>query len=192
MTTARQICTRALKELVYFAEGETPSAESISDCLDALNGMMASWHNNGLLVFYPPGKNWLGDWKQNYTYAVDDAVSRSGRTYYCTTAHTSAANDRPGESSLWSSYWTLYAETPMTLETTFPLNPEHERGVVALLCVDIAPLFNKQPSPITLMKARDGMNAIYGQFFNVPNASVDSGITRMPSQIWPYSISQVT
>ncbi len=192
MTTARQIVTRALKELVYFAEGESPSAEASADTLEALNAMLASWHNNGLLVFYPPGRNWLGEWKTSYTYAVDDAVSRSGRTYYCSAAHTSSANDRPGESPHYENYWTLYAESPMTLASTFPLGAEHERGVVALLCLDIAPLFNKQPSPITVSKARDGMTAIYAQYYTVPNASVDAGITRMPSQIWPYSITPIT
>jgi hypothetical protein len=191
MTTARQIVTRALKELMYMQEGESPSAEAISDGLDALNGMLASWHNDGLLIFYPPGKNWLGDWRANYVYAVDDAVAVGGGTYTCTVGHTSTANDLPGASPNYASYWTLYAETPMTLDSTFPLGAHHERGVIALLAIDIAPMFNVQPDPLTFLKSKDGMAGIYGQYFHVPNASVDAGITRMPSQIWPYSISPV-
>jgi len=192
MTTARQIVTRALKLVSYYAENEEPSAASIADGLDALNAMLASWHNNGLLIFYPPGKNWLGDWKKNYVYAVDDAVSRNGSTYACAVAHTSTANDFPGSSANWGDYWTLYAETPMTLASTFPLEAHHERGVQALLAMDLAPMFNVEPSALVVRMANDGMNGIYGQYFRVPEASSDPGITRMPSQIWPYSIPSVS
>lgn len=192
MTTARQIVTRALKLVSYYAENEEPSAASIADGLDALNAMLASWHNNGLLIFYPPGKNWLGDWKKNYVYAVNDAVSRNGSTYVCAVAHTSTANDFPGSSANWGDYWTLYAETPMTLASTFPLEAHHERGVQALLAMDLAPMFNVEPSALVVRMANDGMNGIYGQYFRVPEASSDPGITRMPSQIWPYSIPSVS
>ena len=192
MTTARQIVTRALKLVMYTAEGETPSAESADDGLAALNSLMASWHNNGLLVFYPPGSNWLGEWKNNYGYAVGDGVNRNGATYSCSVAHTSSENDMPGSSPNWGNYWTLYAETPMTLASTFPLDASHERGVQALLAVELAPMFAVQINPLVLRMAADGMNAIYGQFFKVPEAASDSGITRMTSQIWPYSISSVS
>lgn len=192
MTTARQIVTRALKLVMYTAEGETPSAESADDALAALNSLMASWHNNGLLVFYPPGSNWLGEWKKNYVYAVGDGVNRNGATYSCSVAHTSSANDLPGSSPNWGSYWTLYAETPMTLASTFPLDASHERGVQALLAVDLAPMFNLEVSPLVMRMAADGMNGIYGQYFKVPEAASDPGITRMPSQIWPYSIPSVS
>lgn len=191
MTTARQIITRAFKELQYFPEGENPSAEAMADGLDQLNSLLASWHNSGLLIFYPPGKRWVGDWKKNTSYAVDDAVNRNGNTYYCTAAVVSSINDEPGTSANWATYWTLYAETPMTLNSTFPLPTAHERGVVSLLAIEVAPLFNINPSAVTVMKAKDGMNAIYGQYFRVPEASVDPGITRMPSQIWPYQIPSV-
>jgi hypothetical protein len=181
MTTARQIVTRALRELMYMQEGESPSAQSITDGLDALNGLLASFHNQGMLIFYPPGKTWIGDWSQATDYAIDDAVSRNGSTYYCTLAHTSSVDDQPGSSANWATYWTLYAETPMTLSSTFPLDVSQERGVIALLAVELAPMFGVEPSPLTFAKSKDGMNALYGQFFRVPEVAADSGLTRMTS-----------
>lgn len=192
MTTTREIITRSFKLLQYYAEGENPSAEAMSDGLAGLNSMMASWHNQGLLVFYPPSARWIGEWRKNYVYAVGDGVNRNGATYECSAAHTSSANDMPGSSPDWSDYWTLYAETPLTLASTFPLDASHERGVQALLAVEMAPMFNVDPSALLIARAKDGMNAIYGQYFKVPEASSDPGITRMPSQIWPYSIPSVS
>lgn len=191
MTTARDIVTRAIKLVGYYGEGEEPSAAAVRDGLQALNDLMASWHNQGLLVFWPPGTVYLGDWKASYVYAVGDAVSRSGNVYSCTAAHTSTTNDQPGNSPGWSSYWELYSETPLALSSTFPLDASHDRGVVAILALEVAPLFNVDPQATVVARAREGMVALYGTYFRVPNASVDSGITRMPSQIWPYSISQV-
>lgn len=192
MTTAREIITRAFSLLQYYGEGESPSAQAMADGLAALNSLVASWHNDGLLVLYPPGKTWKGDWKKNVAFGVDDAVSVSGNTYYCIVAHASTATDEPGRSPNWASYWTLYAETPMTLASTFPLGAAHERGVQALLCMDLAPLFNVPVSARVAEIAREGMAGIYGQYFKVPEASSDPGITRMPSQIWPYSNASVS
>lgn len=191
MTTARDICVRAFRELRMYPAGEPVPAEHMAQALDALNGLVASWHNKGLLIFYPPGKTWVGDWKVSTTYNVNDAVARNGNTYYCTAAVISAMNDQPGVSPNWSSYWTLYAETPMSLDSTFFLDASHERGVSALLALELQPAFGAELSPLTIEKAKDGMNALYGAFFHVPTASVDAGIVRMPSQIWPYQIPSV-
>jgi len=192
MTTARTIVTRALKEMAYFAEGESPSAEAINDGLDALNGLIASWHNNGLLIYYPPGTNWRGEWVSGRLYAANDGVSRNGCTYSCSTDHTSTDDDKPGQSVNSGTYWTLYAETAMTLNSTLFFDASFERGIVSMLAMDLSSLFNVTPSPMTVVKAKDGLNAIYGRYFNVPLASSDPALTRMPSQIWPYTIPAVS
>ena len=192
MTTARTIVTRALSELMYFAEGETPSAAAVADGLTALNSLMASWHTEGILWNFPPGTTWKKDWAVNITYSVNDSVARSGNTYTCTTAHLSSLNDKPGVSPDWADYWTLYAETPLTISSTFPLDAAYERGVVSMLAVELAPQFGKDPSPFTLRKASDGKTQIIAAFMPINPVSVDAGLTRMPSQIWPYNIDQIT
>lgn len=192
MTTARQIITRAFNEMMYYAEGEAPSAAAMADGLDLLNSMIASWHTVGMTIYYPPGTVWKDTWRTEKTYAVNDAVTLSGNVYVCILAHTSTPDDQPYQSVNGPTYWTLYAETPMTLDSTFFFPAHHERGIIALLAIELCPAFNMQPSALTVRKAMAGEQALYGQYFIVPLASADPGITRMPSQIWPYTIPNVS
>lgn len=192
MTTARQIVTRAFGELMFLDENETNSDAQMSDGLEALNSMIASWHTDGLSIYYPPGVTWQGEWLSGKVYAALDGVSVNGNTYTCGTAHTSSDDDKPGKSINSGTYWTLYAETSMTFDSTFFFPKQFERGIVAMLAVEMAPMFSIQPSPLTLKKSTDGMSALYGQYFNVPLASSDPALTRMPSQIWPYTIPAVS
>lgn len=50
-TTARDLIKGALRLIGATSSGETPSAEEISDGLFALNSMIDSWSNEGLLIF---------------------------------------------------------------------------------------------------------------------------------------------
>lgn len=191
MTTARQICTRALNELVFFAEGESPSAGSIATALEQLNGLISSWHNQGLLVYYPPATVWKGEWVAGRVFAANDSVFRNGNTYTCLVDHTSSDDDAPGQSPNTATYWTLYAETDMTLDSVLFFAKSHERGIIAMLAVEMAPSFAVQASTATMRKAADGWQSLCSQYFIVPLAASDPSITRMPSQIWPYTIPSV-
>jgi len=53
MTTALDIIKRAMRLNGTYSIGETPSAEESDDCLSALNGMVESMANEGLLIFAP-------------------------------------------------------------------------------------------------------------------------------------------
>lgn len=190
MTTLRQICTRAFGELQYFPEGETPSAGAMADAVTALNSLVASWHTKGMLFYWPTGKTWRKAWATNTQYAVDDLVNRSGSLYVCTTLHTSSVNDRPGVSAAWSSYWTVYEETDLGLDDTIIVPREFDRGLVAMLAVEVAPMMGVNPSPFTMRKASEGETALLAAYMQIEPVGVDSGIIRMPSQIWPYNIDQ--
>jgi hypothetical protein len=186
MTTAQQIITRAFNELMYFAEGEPITAGAMSDGLDQLNGMIAAFHTMGLSVYYPPGVVWRGDWIVSRTFAAGDGVVVSGgNTYTSILAHTSTLDDQPGKSINSGTYWTLFAETAMGLNSTFFFPAQHERGIVAMLAVEMAPMFNTQPSPFTVQKAKQGEQALYGQYFNIPGSTFDRALSNMPSQVLP-------
>jgi hypothetical protein len=197
MSTARDICTRALKELMYTAEGETPSSEAISDTLAGLNEMAARWLTQGLFIppllgTLPTGINWRGDWQTRTQYAVNDGVLRSGSVYVCTTLHTSGEYDRPGTSPNWSAYWTAYPMIELELADTWPLGIEFNSGVISMLAVNMAASFNVDPGPLTAKRASDGMTALIAAYMPIRPVGVDSGLTRMPSQIWPYQIDQIS
>lgn len=63
MTTAGDIIDGSLRLLGVLAEGETPSAETSQDALDAMNQMIQSWNTERLSIFstqdqvrsWPPG-----------------------------------------------------------------------------------------------------------------------------------------
>lgn len=195
MTTARDICTRALKELMFMAEGESPSSEAISDTLFALNGMLARFRTQGMvipaLLTFPTGVTWRGDWVTNTGYAVNDAVLRSGSVYKCATAHTSSEYDKPGVSPNGATYWTSYPLTDLQLEDTWSLGSEFNLGIVAMLAVEVAPAFSVQASTKTEQKASAGLTALMAAYLPIRPVGVDYGLTRMPSQIWPYQIDQI-
>jgi len=196
MTTARDICTRALKELMFTAEGESPSSESMSDTLAALNGMLARWRTDGMVIpelaTFPTGVTWRGDWTTNINYSVSDAVMRSGSVYKCSAAHTSSTYDKPGVSPNWATYWTAYPFTDLTLDQAWPMGSEFTSGIVSMLCVEMSPSFNIDPKPFTVGRANACMTALLAAYLPIKPVQVDNGLIRMPSQIWPYQIDQVS
>lgn len=192
MTTARQIIVRAIGELMYFPEGDEPSAGSVADGLTALNGLIASWQTEGIIINYPTGTNWRGEWYERAVYAVNDSISIGGATYRCILVHTASNYDRPGASANWSTYWTYYAETALTLTSTFPLPTPFERGVVSLLAIELAPAFGVEPSKYTSKKASDGKTALLAAYMPLSPVRIDNGLIRMPSQIWPYNVDIVS
>lgn len=192
MTKIREICTWAFGELQYFAEGETPSAGAMADAVRSLNRLVSSWHTMGMLIFWPTGKNWRSTWAVNTTYAVDDAVSRSGSIYVCTAVHTSSLADKPGVSANWASYWSIYRETAVAIDDDFPLPPEFEMGVTAMLAVQLGKIMGVTPGDQTRIDARAGETALYAAYLPINPVTVDNGLIRMPSQIWPYNIDQVS
>lgn len=190
--TARTLITRSLSELMFFAEGDTPSAAAMADGLVGLNGLIASWHNEGMLVMYPPSTLWRGQWTTSMIVAVNDSVARSGATYTCFKAHSSTLDDKPGASPNWATYWTLYAETPLTLDSNLPFGPEHERGIMALLALEISPYFNIDPTPSTQNKASMGKTALLAQFLPIQPVRPDTGLVRLPSSVWPVSVDMTS
>ena len=167
MSTVRQIITRALGELLYLAEGESPTAGQASDSLDALNSLIASWRTEGMMIAFPNTTNWRGEWVERTAYAANDSVSRNGSVYTCSTAHESSQSTKPGVSIYGADYWTAYSDTVLTLNSTFPLPAQFERGVISMLAVELGPMFGKEP------------------------VSADPGITRLPSNVWPYNVGDV-
>lgn len=194
--TARQAVTRAIKELNYYPEGEDPTAGAISDGLDALNSMLAAWQTSNVLLAYPSFTTWRGEWEVGTSYAVGDGVTNNGSTYVCAVQHTATSFDEPNTTPNWATYWTYYAENvlPLTLDVAIPIKNVHERGLIALLAVDIAPIFSVQPSQVTVAKADAGWRAILADYNQAPTAQHDPALIYVPSRRWPYSVpsSEVT
>jgi hypothetical protein len=52
----------------------------------------------------------LGPWVTGYSYLQNDIVTNSGRTWTCSSAHTSGASTEPFVGVSYASYWTLAAD----------------------------------------------------------------------------------
>jgi hypothetical protein len=58
--------------------------------------------------------NWRGAWASSSTYQINDAVSNSGSSYICVSAHTSGTF----ATDLASAYWQIMAQGQSTNTTT--------------------------------------------------------------------------
>ena len=54
--------------------------------------------------------DWEGAWQTATAYQVLDAVSNGGRSYICTSGHTSGASTEPGVGGSWATVWDLMAD----------------------------------------------------------------------------------
>lgn len=96
MTTARELVTKSLRRSGAISAGETPDATEINDGLYALNDMIESWANDGLLVFARTEETFPLSGAQEYTVGagqdfntvpfnqVVSAFVRQGIDYYLT------------------------------------------------------------------------------------------------------------
>ena len=62
----------------------------------------------------PEGLNWRGNWSSTDSYAIDDAVARTGNSFIATTAHTSGGAGPPGTG------WDLLAQGGSSVDTALP------------------------------------------------------------------------
>lgn len=76
----------------------------------------------------------------------------------------------------------------LELTDDFPMNDEHEEGIVALLAKRVAPAFSVTASQETQARALDGWQRILATYVATPTADFDKALTRLPSRRWPYSI----
>ncbi len=135
MTTAADLIRGALKELRAIGQGETPTAEEMSDGLDRLNMMLESWSLDRLYVYTEAqdaiplvvGKNaytWGtgGDIPSSRPVRLIDAYTRDAASIDHTARILVTANDydRISVKGL-KAYW----PTAVWLETTFPLSILH-------------------------------------------------------------------
>lgn len=128
MTTANDVIRSALRRLGILGIGQTLSAQHVSEGLDSLNQMLASWRTQG----------------------VDLGI-------------------------------TILSQTD-----TVPVDEAHDRAIIALLAIDIAPTYGKSVPAELAVTARDGWKALVASCFNDDADNLDmkvpSGLLGMPGQ----------
>ena len=90
----------------------------------------------------------------------------------------------------WSLEGIRIEHTDLTLADTFLLPPDHEQAVITNLAERIAPLFEAQPSRITIREARKGLRALKAYYFNLVDVKFEPGLLDFQNNRSEYDINQ--
>ena len=73
----------------------------------------------------------------------------------------------------------------VNVDAAFPIPAMHERGIVALLAMNLADDYRKMPGPSVQKDAEDGWRALEAAYIVAPNATFDGGIIRTQGRLLP-------
>lgn len=76
--------------------------------------------------------------------------------------------------------------TTKELTDTFPLDARHERGVVAMLAVNIAGMFGKPIDADLANEAMEGQRTLQNDFSIIEDMTTDEALINMPSRRRTY------
>ena len=187
-TTVRTIVTDALFALRLSGLGEDAASEEATYALRIYNRMFAGWAQAGYTFDYPTVTTWRDAWIRARIYNVGDGVIHlAGKTYSCSTAHTSDQDNEPGASYGGAGYWTPHDYTTLALGDVFPLPADFEAAVVALLMKQLAGPFGKALLPEQQMEAAAAEHTLAATYFRVPDAVVDRALIIVPARRRPFT-----
>lgn len=183
MTTAQSIITSAFRALSAIDINEQPSPNEMQVGLDTLSAMIAAWATKSLTVTdqvmtgtTANGSDEVTDVEDTTLLAVGMNVTGSGIP---TGARVKSIDDRLSKITLTAAATASGTDVSLTFEL-LPLETKHEKGVTALLALDLAPQVGVDNIPtIVLDNARQGWNGIRAQFFRVPGSTFD-----LPTKPW--------
>lgn len=90
----------------------------------------------------------------------------------------------------WSLEGIRIEHTDLALGDTFLLPPDHEQAIITNLAERIAPLFEAQPSAITIREARRGLRLLKTYYFNLVDVKFEPGLLDFQNNRSDYDISQ--
>ena len=90
--------TRSLRMLGVVAQGNSPTAEQISEGSDALNSLIQSMQTDGIRL-------WSSQWETKTFTASSVVLGSDSLNYTCIRNHTSATADKPITGDNYTTYW---------------------------------------------------------------------------------------
>lgn len=193
MTTARTICTRALRRLGAIDVLATPAAEDMASANDALGEMLSLWRTHGvdvlvysfalddqLAFFVPPSgmaasvidiAELAGSWNASTNSpALVSSTGTTGQVYRVTTAGSTVLDDvatwAVGEFAVYDGTEWLKGKSA----------DRHDAAVIALLAVRIASEFGIEPPEQVQRDAMHGWSSIQADYVKPALAGFDSGL----------------
>jgi hypothetical protein len=198
MTTAGEIVSAALSDLLYTGVGETATGDDAATGLRMLNDMIFGWANDGvdvlheeftlasLFTFFVPPKEVDGDTLDVVSYAgtwnaatnvpaLASSVGTEGTTYKVATAGTTTLDDL----ATWSvGDFLVFDGTVWRKART---TAQHRQGVIAMLALRLSSAFSVPPPAEIVVTADSGWRALQAQFVLSPEVTFDPALVRTPS-----------
>lgn len=200
MSTAQEVCTRAIRRLQVVDPLHTPAAEEARDALAALNEMLFGWKAQGvdLLLqaelelsdtfrfWVPPvslssavigALSYRGTWDANAnTPTLATGTGTAGYVYRVTTAGSTTLDDVTS----WSvNDWAVFDGIDwLKGETSEILKAD----VIALLAVRLADDYAIPVPPMVGRDAIAGWQTIQSYYVKAPVASFEAGLRDVPSR----------
>jgi hypothetical protein len=189
MTTPRTIITDAMLDLGIYASDETPTAEDAAFALRVFNRMISEWTGQGMRLVFPSGvTTWRGDWASGISYAANDGVTVSGRSYKCLVAHTSTDDDKPVVGLNQATYWTQSLPGTLTLDDSItPFDASDDQALISCLTERLAAPFGVPLTDMQIRRASSALAHLSARFMPVEEPIFDPALTRTPSRHWPYT-----
>ena len=206
MTTASDIVHLALKSLLVYGVGETPTDEDAADGLTVLNRMIVSWQNESVDVLWttvtasdtfsfwvPPvtadgdtinAVAYQGTWNASTnTPALASAAGTDGYVYKVSTAGTTTLD---GLSSWAVGDYLVYDGSQWRKGRT---SQRFEQAVIAMLGVRLSSPFSVPIPPELARTADDGWRQIQAEYTLAATPIFDPALTRLPSRRWAFTSS---
>lgn len=200
MSTARDICRRALTRARVIAAGEEPSAEDASDALALLNDMMFGWSAQGVdighaalvladtfVFFVPPlsvksdtisALSFQGNWNASTNSpALASSSGTEGFVYKVSVAGSTALDDVTS----WAQNDFAIFDGARWLKGRS--SRAFEGGFIDMLAVEICNDHGKDIPPVIARNAMRGWQQIQACFIKPKmNSNIDLGLVHTPSR----------
>ena len=78
-----------------------------------------------------------------------------------------------------------WAARGVNVDAAIPLPAKHERGIVALLAMNLSDDYRQTPGPSVQRDAEDGWRALEAAYITAPDATFDKTLVRTQGRLWP-------
>lgn len=187
MSTANEIVTDAFRNLTLIDINETaPSPAEMTAGLRKLSQMIDAWVGVGLSIADVTGQTaTIVSGSAQLSNIASTAKMARGMNIAGTGIPPGArilTVDEATKVTLDSTSTASGTAVALTI-TALPFEQKHERGVAALLAIDIAAMMGEDSIPAAVVAAaKSGWTALQAQFMPVPTATFDAMLTRTTSQ----------
>ncbi len=176
--TRNELIASALRKVGAVAQGESASAEQISEASEALNVLVKNIEGFRL---------WKREWMTNTLTAANEVTGTDALVYTCTRTHTSAAADKPITGANYKSYWKQMGSTGGVWAATAVYSAIGEFSFDAdVIGIEKAFIrYGGSDTPLTILSFDKYLDITTKDDFGQPSHLGIEQLIRMKGYLWP-------